>query len=166
MSSKKTRPPHEVWEALEKESLADEAARVAKLSDAELDAELASHGLDPKALRAKGAALAETLGRAHDEPAESSVTGAWVTAPPPPTPLRPSRRRSVLLLAAAVAVVGLIGGVVAAAILNKPKPPTKDWPDAAPSVTALPPPAPAPPHQEPREAPPKSEDKPKPKPNP
>jgi hypothetical protein len=157
MSSKKKLSPHETWDGLEKQSLADEAARVAKLSDAELNAELAAHGVDPKAIRAKGAALAESLGPPRDETLEAS---AWVTAPRS-TARGPSRRRSVLLLAAALAVFAIAGGAVALGIWNKPKPPPKEWPDAAPSVTEPPAPVPAPVPQEGHEKPAKSKDKPR-----
>jgi hypothetical protein len=157
MSSKKKHPPHETWEALERASLADEAARVATLSDAGLDAELAEHGLDPNALRAKGAALAESLGKPRDDVLEGS---AWVTPPPPATPRRPGSRRPVLLLAAAIALFGLIGGAVALALWSKDNPPPKDLPDAMPSATA--PPAPVPVPEEPREDPRKHKDKPRP----
>jgi hypothetical protein len=133
---------------LERASLEDEAARIMELSDAELDLELARGGLDPKAIRARGAALGTLLQadenrRASDEALEG---GAWVSAPPPPpAAIRPLDRRWVVLLAAALAAATIGGGAVALGVFNKnePKPPIENHPDAAPSSTA-PPAAPPP----------------------
>lgn len=61
MNEKPKRSPAEVWEALEKEAIQEEADRVAALSAEELDAELAAQGIDPKAARERGAALAARL---------------------------------------------------------------------------------------------------------
>jgi hypothetical protein len=94
MSSKKKLPPHEAWDALEKMALHDEAERVGALSDAELDAELAEEGMDPKALRARGAALAAQL-------------KASAPAPVVPLPAKapPRKRWAALLLAATLAAL-------------------------------------------------------------
>lgn len=61
MSKKPARSKAEAWEALERMAVREEAERIAALSDEELDAELAAHGIDPKAARARGAALAAEL---------------------------------------------------------------------------------------------------------
>jgi len=61
VTNKPKRSPAEVWAALETQAIRDEGERVAALSDEELDAELAAQGIDPKAARARGAALAAEL---------------------------------------------------------------------------------------------------------
>ncbi|HEY4016370.1 MAG TPA: hypothetical protein VGM06_23705 [Polyangiaceae bacterium] len=53
--------PGDAWGALEEMVTADEAVRVAALTDAQLDAELAKRGIDPARLHAAGEALAEEL---------------------------------------------------------------------------------------------------------
>lgn len=74
MSTTRKRTPEEVWDALEQMALDDEeeraaesddeeAARVLALSDEALDAELSRAGIDPDGVRARGVALAETLGK-------------------------------------------------------------------------------------------------------
>jgi hypothetical protein len=154
MSSKKKLSPDEAWDALEAASREDEAARITSLSDAELDRELAQNGLDPKAIRARGAAIGKSLVAAREEPLEGA---AWVSAPPVPIPARAFDRRWVLLAAAALALVGLGGGAIALGVFNRHDLPTKDLPDAAPSMTVRPPPAPLP--QEHDDKLPVSEDK-------
>jgi hypothetical protein len=91
-------PPHDAWDALERMALDDEAERVGSLSDDALDRELASRGLDPKALRARGEALAAKLA---------------ATAPARPVTLRPKKggtrtRLPVLLAAAAIAAAAIV----------------------------------------------------------
>jgi hypothetical protein len=152
MSSKKKRLPDEAWDALKDASLEEEAARIPALSDAELDRELAQHGLDPNAIRARGAAIGKSLAAAREEPLE---VGAWVSAPP--IAVRALDRRWVLLLAAALALVGAGGGAIALGVFNRHDVPKNGPPDAAPSVTS-PPPAPLP--QEHLERSPRSDDKP------
>jgi hypothetical protein len=144
MTSKKNRPPHEVWDALEELTLEEEAERVMGLSDPELDAELSRRGLDPKAVRARGAALGKRL--EADKPRggrdELLDGGAWVSAPPPPpAPSQLVDHRWVVLLAAALAAALIGGGAVALGVFNKnePKPPIENRPDAAPSSTPPPP---------------------------
>ncbi len=167
MSSKKKRSPDEAWDALlEDARLEEEAARITALSNGELDRELGQHGLDPKAIRARGAAIGQglaaahegskSLAAAHEEPLEG---GAWVSTPPIPIPARAFDRRWIVVLAGAVALVGAGGGAIALGVFNRHDRPTKDLPDAAPSVTVRPPPAPLP--QEHDEKPPVSEDKPR-----
>jgi hypothetical protein len=51
----------QAWKALEKMSVDDEVDRVLGLSDAQLDAELAAGGVDPKRVRQRGDALGEQL---------------------------------------------------------------------------------------------------------
>jgi hypothetical protein len=97
-------PPHDAWDALEKMSLDDEAERVGGLSDDALDRELASKGLDPKALRARGEALAAKL--AATAPARPKAVGR-------PSTLRakdalPRARLPVLLAAAAIAAAAIV----------------------------------------------------------
>src|SRR5260370_13573519 len=97
MSTKRKLPPHEAWDVLEKMALHDEAERVASLSDAELDSELQEKGFDPKALRERGAALAEKLRVASAAP------------PVPQAPAKktlPTRVRWAALVAATMAAVG------------------------------------------------------------
>jgi hypothetical protein len=91
MSSEQKRKPHEVWDALEKMAIHDEAERVGALNDQELDDELAKKGLDPSAVRARGAALAAKMKAKVPTPAaEVPVRG------------RPStRKRWIAVLAAA-----------------------------------------------------------------
>lgn len=166
MSSKKKPSPDEAWDALEGASLEEEAARITALSDSELDRELARHGLDPKAIRARGAMIGKGLAAAREHPKslaaareESLEGGAWVSTPPIPIPVRAFDRRWVLLLAGAVALAAVGSGAIALGVFNRHDLPTKDLPDAAPSMTVRP--TPAPPPQEHDEKPPVSEDKPR-----
>jgi hypothetical protein len=157
MSTKKKLQPHEIWDALERASLEDEAERIAALSDAELDQELVRGGLDPEAVRARGAEIGRSLAATQEEAIEPV---AWVSAPPPPMPIQAFDRRWVLLLAAALALAGLGGGAVALGIFKRSEPPRKDLPDAmpsAPSASVAPPPAPSP--QDYQEMPPHGDDK-------
>src|SRR5258708_16548715 len=97
MSTKRKLPPHEAWDVLGKMALHDEAERVASLSDAELDSELQEKGFDPKALRERGAALAEKLRAASAAP------------PVPQAPVKrtlPTRARWAALAAATMAAPG------------------------------------------------------------
>ena len=61
MSKHSKRSLADIREALQRDELHDEAERVASLSDAELDAELYERGVDAKAARERGAALAAKL---------------------------------------------------------------------------------------------------------
>jgi hypothetical protein len=100
--------PDEAWDALEKMALDDEAERVGALSDEEIDAELASEGLDPKALRARGAALAAKLKAAVPAPVVELGVKARL----------PARKRWVALLAAAtLAAVALAVAVPTVVII-------------------------------------------------
>jgi hypothetical protein len=96
MSTGRKLPPHKAWDAVEKMALEEEAERVAALGDEELDAELRREGLDPKAVRVRGEALAARL-------------KAKAPAPVVPLPVAASARRRwvVLLAAAAIAIVPL-----------------------------------------------------------
>jgi hypothetical protein len=113
-------PPHDAWDALERMTLDDEAERVGALSDDALDRDLASKGLDPKALRARGEALAAKL--AATAPARPvavrrpSALGAKDTLP--------RARLPVLLAAAAIAaaatvVFAMAGPAIVAMIKHK-----------------------------------------------
>ena len=102
-------PPHEAWDRVIENHLDDEAERVAKLTDEE-----AAKGVDPKAVRAKGEALAAKLkaakaakaATASPEPAAVQpeaiappVAPAVAPPDPPEAPVLtlPQRRRSNLL---------------------------------------------------------------------
>jgi hypothetical protein len=76
---KKKLPPDEAWDALERSALRDEAERVNKLSDAQLDEELRRKGRDPEALRARGASLAARL---KEKQAAGSPAGATAAGSP------------------------------------------------------------------------------------
>jgi hypothetical protein len=77
MTKGKELPPDEAWEAIQKLALEEEAERVGKLSDEEIDQELAQKGIDPKALRQRGKALAERLAAKPPAPVIA------LPAPPP-----------------------------------------------------------------------------------
>jgi hypothetical protein len=107
MSTKQKLPPHEAWDVLEKMALHDEAERVASLSDAELDGELQGKGFDPKALRERGAALAEKLRAASAAP------------PVPQAPVKrtlPVRARWAALVAATRVALGTAVGIPTAVV--------------------------------------------------
>jgi hypothetical protein len=130
VAPKKKRTPEEAWKALETMSVDDEVDRALGLSDAELDAELAAGGLDPKRVRERGNALGEQLEQrieekakarakatnaqtpvSHEPPSEPAGTAGGADAPPKVVPFR--RARWVALLAAALgggAVVAMSGG--------------------------------------------------------
>jgi hypothetical protein len=88
-------------------ALEDNAERVAKLSDDELDRELASKGVDPKALRARGAALAERLRASGREPPAK---------PSEQAPRRELRGWAALLAAASFAAGAVTVGIPAVVI--------------------------------------------------
>jgi hypothetical protein len=90
------RSPQETLDAIEESADSDEAERILALSDEALDRELEAEGFDPKAVRARGAALAARLG------IEASAPAANV-----PTPLakRVPRRWVAWLAAATFALV-------------------------------------------------------------
>jgi hypothetical protein len=118
MTRGKKLSPDEAWDALQKMALRDQAERVSKLSDQELDRELASKGVDPKALRARGAALAEKLrAAAHEEPTK-------------PSDQAPKRQRPgwVAMVAAACFGAGALTVGIPAVLVPIARPP----PDLAP----------------------------------
>jgi hypothetical protein len=110
MSKKPKLAPHEAWDALEKMGLDDEAERVGALSYADLDGELEGAGIDPKALRARGAALAAKLAAARQQstakPGAATAKPSAAAAKPGAAAPVPLRRRWVALLVAAT-----LGGV-------------------------------------------------------
>jgi hypothetical protein len=112
MSDKRKRQPHEVWDALEKMALEDEAERVAAMSDEQLDAELRAAGIDPEETRRKGdeiaARAAEIAGRAGPVPVEPAKT---VTPTPPAPKKHPRWSMPVVaaMLVAAAAVYLVVG---------------------------------------------------------
>lgn len=63
MSSGNGKPAVDLFERIEEEAAKDEAARIAAMDDAQLDAELKAGGLDPAAVRARGRALGEKLAK-------------------------------------------------------------------------------------------------------
>jgi len=75
MSEHSKRSLADIREALQRDALHEEAERVASLSDAELDAELHERGVDAKAARERGAALAAKLLAAR-KPAPGAPMGA------------------------------------------------------------------------------------------
>jgi hypothetical protein len=110
-------PPHEAWDAIEDMVLDDEAERVAKMSRAELDRDLAAKGLDPKAVRARGEALVARL------TAAKSGEQAPASSPSPNVvPLRPARRTSLsdysMWAAIAASILAVVGGFTAQQISN------------------------------------------------
>jgi len=127
---RKKRTPDQAWNALEKMSVEDEVDRVLGLSEAELDAELAAGGVDPKRVRERGNALGEQLAQRSAEKAKAQAEAtnghaAVPTAPqgesarpagggdarPKVVPFR--RARWAVLMAAALgggAVVAMSGG--------------------------------------------------------
>jgi hypothetical protein len=102
-------PPHEAWEKVEGMVLDDEVERVAKLGKAEVDEELAAKGVDPKALRARGEALAAKFaaGKAEEKVATVTKLPAKAKAPPRSPGLSLGQRRAVGLAIAAIAA-GLV----------------------------------------------------------
>jgi hypothetical protein len=123
------RSPDQAWKTLEKMSVDDEVDRVLGLSDAELDAELAAGGVDPKRVRERGNELGEQLAQrsAEKAKAQTETTNGRAAAPTGPqgesvrpaggTDARPKvvpfrRARWVALMAAALgggAVVVMTG---------------------------------------------------------
>jgi hypothetical protein len=151
------RSPLETLEVIERSAEEDEAERILALSDEDLDHELAAAGFDPRAVRAKGEALAEKLGvntsflealasgapasKKADEP--SVDPAAWVTQTAPSRLATPAARWAVLLAAALAAAA--TGGGVLYALAHRPKPndkPVEVLPQEVPTVT--PPVVPAP----------------------
>lgn len=127
--------PAATWERLEKLAVKEEAERVAGMSDAELDANLASRGHDPQAVRARGAALAARLMQDQGKPFGSVMAPVTPVAQRPPEARR--RRRPVPLWLAAAAVVAAGAGALAYVELRTP-------PAPPPVPTLPPPPSPAP----------------------
>ena len=133
MSRDEKKASADAWKAVEKSALHDEAVRVEKLSDAELDEELAAKNIDAQAVRERGAALAAKL--MANRPAQAAPQ-----APPPAEPAkvaslddaRKKRRPRVwlALVAAAVAVAAIGSGALIVAN-QEPAPP--------PPVPAVPP---------------------------
>jgi hypothetical protein len=92
------RSPQETLDVIEESADSDEAERILALSDEALDQELRAEGFDPKAVRARGAALAARLGIEASAPAATA-----------PTPLakRVPRRWVAWLAAATFALVAV-----------------------------------------------------------
>jgi hypothetical protein len=112
-------PPHEAWDAIEDMVLDDEAERVAKMSRAELDRDLAAKGLDPKAVRARGEALVARLQAAKSG---QQVPARAPSPSPNVVPLRPARRTPFstysMWAAIAASILAIIGGFTAQQISN------------------------------------------------
>jgi hypothetical protein len=135
------RGPEAIWSVLEQQSREDEAAEaqvhaIAAMSDAELDAELRSCGLDPAALEAQALTLSKVAG-AGDDAVQA------VDAHEPPALSRPARRRrpvavAVWLAAGAAAVTA--GGALIYSMVREHPP---DQP-APPPSSPVPAPSPAP----------------------
>jgi hypothetical protein len=119
MSGPQKRTDAETWAALEAmakesddrdEAEADEAemARIAALSDEELDRELAAAGIDPAEARARGEEIAEKV-RARTAAQATAATTSPVANVPVLRPRRLSRGTLVLLAAAlAATLLGLL----------------------------------------------------------
>src|SRR5882672_5127547 len=103
------RSPEETLDVIEESADSDEAERILALSDEELAAELGAAGFDVKAVRARGAALADRLG--VQAPAQVATVSTLPAA-------RVPRRWAVWLAAATFAVVvATLAGMNAGAIV-------------------------------------------------
>ena len=137
MRDDRKRSPEEAWEAIQRMALDDEASRVESLSSAALDDELTKQGMDPKALRARGAALAAAL--AKGAPASEARGGRGAVAKLPGTSRWSAPARSIPWLAAAA-----LGAVVLAVVAKHrgpvatPEAIGPDTVDAAPQMSAAP----------------------------
>lgn len=149
MSERPKRTPGQASEALEKWAVREEGERVAKMSDDALDASLAEQGVDPKAARERGAALAAKL---MAQRAAGAAPGQGASAEPPKVAslevAREKKRggggRSVawVTLAAAAAAVALLGGGGVIVALNSPDPTPSAPVPSAPEPHGPPEPAP------------------------
>jgi hypothetical protein len=149
MSEQPKRPPAKAWEAVQRDALREEGERVAGMSDAELDASLAAKGVDPKAARERGAALAAKLMSQRAAGAAPADAAAPAPAPAPAKVVSLSAERekrgrstlSILLIAAALALVVLGGGAGVMVALNTPEPaPTQSTPVPTSTEPPKPPP--------------------------
>jgi hypothetical protein len=112
------RTPEDTLDVIEESADSDEAERILALSDSALDQELRAEGFDPKAVRARGAALAARLGveapaatQAMHHGGEQPPAGdAWVKEPRP-VPSRTLGARWAVLLAATL-TAALVGGTM------------------------------------------------------
>jgi hypothetical protein len=105
MSKDRKRTPDEAWETIQRMALDDEAKRVESLSAEALDDELAKQGMDPKALRARGAALGAQLAKVAPASESHGVAGSFTRLPAKPRPSARARSIPWLAAAAAAAVV-------------------------------------------------------------
>jgi hypothetical protein len=127
----------ELFDVIAEQAIDDEAERLAHLSDADLDAELAAAGVDPEQVNAKGAELAAQL-------LGSQPVQAVPQAPPPAEPAkvvhlaaaRSKRRPRVWLALVAAAVAAIGGGALIVANQGPPPPPPGPTVVPAPSRPA------------------------------
>jgi hypothetical protein len=136
MSDEPKRSPAKAMEALERMALKDEGARVAKMSDAELDDALAARGVDAKAARERGAALAAKLLAAKGPPGQV----VSLAQEQQEQPRRHRRAAWIPLVAAAAAIAAIGAGGAAYVALRTPEPaPTTPVPSIEPAPPQPPP---------------------------
>jgi hypothetical protein len=95
MTGKRKLTDDELLDVIAEQAIDDEAERIAHMSDAELDAELAAAGVDPVKAHAKAEAMAARLAGAQKPPATVKRFPA-------------SRRVAVLLAAAALLALAFV----------------------------------------------------------
>ena len=145
MSEQRKRSPAKAWEAAQREALRAEGKRVAAMSDEALDASLEAKGVDAKAARERGAALAAKLmaqrqgAPAEAQPQEPAKVVSFEAA------REKKRGRSVawwtLAAAAAALVLGGGGATLVALESREPTPqgppvPSQAQPEPPPSAIA------------------------------
>jgi hypothetical protein len=140
MSNNSKRSLADIREALQRGALHDEAEHVASLSDPELDAELHERGVDAKAARERGAALAARLLAAR-KPAPVAPMGATLFRSNV-VDLAARRARTAaataISFAAAAAAVGMAVAGVAGIAAHPPTEGQVD-PSAQPALSTQPP---------------------------
>jgi len=145
MSEQRKRSPAKAWEAAQREALRAEGERVAAMSDEALDASLAAKGVDAKAARERGAALAAKLMAQRQGAAAEAQPQAPANVVGFDAAREKKRGRSVAwwTLAAAAAALVLGGGGATLIALNSREPtppgppvPLQGPPEPPPSAVA------------------------------
>jgi hypothetical protein len=141
MSEQPKRSPAKAWEAAQREALRAEGKRVAAMSDEALDASLAAKGVDPKAARERGAALAAKLmAQRQGAPAQAQPQApAKVVSFEAAREKRRGRSVAWWTIAAAAAALVLGGGGATLVALNSREPTPQ-----GPTVPSQAPPEPPP----------------------
>ena len=135
------RTPAQIWKELEKEAREEEEIeKIASLSDAELDAELAAGGFDVAKERAEARAVREDLERRVAARKKAAETEPEKEAPRPKTRPRlpepePRRLPPVVWFAAATIAAAAAGGLVYA-LTHPSAPPPVPSPPAPSSAPA------------------------------